>query len=90
MCDYLSIDWQTPMEVARQMVDTTIGLQGNIDPRLLYADKASIEKSLNTYINYGSKNHDWIINLGHGFLPDIPYENAKFVADWIKKTDWKR
>ncbi len=90
MCDYLSIDWQTPLDVARKMVDPNIGLQGNIDPRLLYSDQATIEKTLNTYIDFGSKNHNWIINLGHGFLPDVPYENAKFLADWIKRTDWKR
>ncbi len=90
MCDYLSIDWQTPIETARRMVDPNIGLQGNIDPRLLYANKASIEKELKRYINFGSKNQNWIINLGHGFLPDIPYENARFLADWIKETDWKR
>ena len=90
MCDYLSIDWQTPIEVVRKLVDENIGLQGNIDPRLLYADQKTIESSLNKYIDFGSKNHNWIINLGHGFLPDIPYENAKFLADWIKRTDWKR
>ncbi|WP_075590259.1 uroporphyrinogen decarboxylase [Labilibacter marinus] len=90
MCDFLSIDWQTPIETARKLVDPNIGLQGNIDPRLLYADQATIEASLNKYIDFGSKNQDWIINLGHGFLPDIPYENAKFLADWIKRTDWRR
>ncbi|MCW3804717.1 uroporphyrinogen decarboxylase [Plebeiibacterium marinum] len=90
MCDFLSIDWQTPMDVARNMVDKNIGLQGNIDPRLLYADQQTIEKELNKYVEFGSKNQDWIINLGHGFLPDIPYKNARFLADWIKKTDWKR
>ncbi len=90
MCDYLSIDWQTPIDVARNMVDNAIGLQGNIDPRLLYADQTTIEQSLQKYIDFGSKNHNWIINLGHGFLPDIPYENAKFLADWIKKTNWNR
>ncbi|MCW3785356.1 uroporphyrinogen decarboxylase [Plebeiibacterium sediminum] len=90
MCDFLSIDWQTPIDVARKMVDRNIGLQGNIDPRLLYADQKTIESSLNKYIDFGSKNHDWIINLGHGFLPDIPYENAKFLADWIKNTNWQR
>ncbi len=90
MCDYLSIDWQTPIDTARRMVDKNIGLQGNIDPRLLYADQKTIENSLNKYIDFGSKNQNWIINLGHGFLPDIPYENAKFLADWIKQADWKR
>ncbi len=90
MCDFLSIDWQTPLSEARKLVDKNIGLQGNIDPRLLYADKQTIEKNLNQYIDFGSKHYDWIINLGHGFLPDIPYDNAKFLADWIKSTDWRR
>ena len=90
MCDYLSIDWQTPIETARKMVDGSVGLQGNIDPRLLYADQKTIEATLNKYIDFGSKNQNWIINLGHGFLPDIPYENARFLADWIRQADWKR
>ncbi|TKG96020.1 uroporphyrinogen decarboxylase [Puteibacter caeruleilacunae] len=90
MCDYLSIDWQTPMPLARKLVDKEIGLQGNIDPRLLYGNQDHIKDTLNNYVEFGRTNHDWIINLGHGFLPDVPYENAKFMADWIKETDWKR
>ncbi len=90
MCDYLSIDWQTPLETAREWVDPAIGLQGNIDPRILYANQEVIAEKLNQYIDFGSKHQNWIINLGHGFLPDIPYENAKFLADWIRSANWKR
>jgi len=89
-CDYLSIDWQTSLPVARKLVHKEIGLQGNIDPRLLYAPQNEIEKVLNTYIDFGSKNQNWIFNLGHGFIPGLPYENAQFLANWVKKTDWKR
>ncbi len=89
-CDYLSIDWQTPLNVARKLVDPKIGLQGNVDPRLLYASQPEIEKALEPYVEFGSKNQNWIFNLGHGFMPGISFENAKFLADWVKRTDWKR
>jgi uroporphyrinogen decarboxylase len=89
-CDYLSIDWQTPLDLARKLVDPNIGLQGNVDPRLLYASQPEIEKALKPYIEFGSKNQNWIFNLGHGFMPGILFENAKFLADWVKRTDWGR
>ena len=89
-CDYLSIDWQIPIETARKMVDSKIGLQGNIDPRLLYASQPEIEKALQPYIEFGKNNQNWIFNLGHGFMPGISFENARFLADWVKRTDWKR
>jgi len=89
-CDYLSIDWQTPIQLARKLVHHNIGLQGNVDPRLLFAPPAEIEKQLQPLIEFGKKNQNWIFNLGHGFIPGLPYKNAKFLADWVKTTDWGR
>lgn len=89
-CDFLSIDWQTSLPTARKLVHKDVGLQGNIDPRLLYAPQDEIEKELEKYIEFGSQNQNWIFNLGHGFIPGLPYENAKFLADWVKSADWKR
>lgn len=90
ICDYLSIDWQMPIEKARKMVHKEIGLQGNLDPRLLYASKEEIAASLEKYIPFGKSNQNWIFNLGHGFIKDTPYDNAKFMADWVKNTNWER
>ncbi len=88
--NFLSIDWQMEINEARSLVHPKIGLQGNLDPRLLLADKDTILMELEKYLSFGSKNQNWIFNLGHGFIPGIPYENAKFVADWIKQTNWNR
>jgi len=90
ICDFVSVDWQTPINTARKLVHAEVGLQGNVDPRLLFADQASIKKKLNEYIEFGTKEYKWIFNLGHGFMPGIPYENAKFVVDWVKSTNWRR
>jgi uroporphyrinogen decarboxylase len=88
--NFLSIDWQMQIDEARFLVHPEIGLQGNLDPRLLLADNEIIIQQLEKYLPFGSKNQNWIFNLGHGFIPGIPYENAKLVVDWIKKTNWQR
>ncbi len=90
MCDYLSIDWHIPIKKARKMVHPEIGLQGNLDPRLLYSSKEEIEVQLEKYIYFGKSNRNWIFNLGHGFIKDTPFENAKFMADWVREADWNR
>lgn len=88
-CDYLSVDWQTPIEKARKLVDSRVGLQGNLDPRIVFADKQSIEIELNKFLKFGKENQNWIFNFGHGFLPESPFENAKFITDWVKDQVWR-
>ncbi len=86
--DFISIDWQTPLETARKILHPEIGVQGNLDPRLLFADQEIIRKKLESYLDFGRQNDKWIFNLGHGLVPGIPYENVKFVVDWIKAQTW--
>jgi len=88
--DFLSIDWQMPIDEARKMVQPEIGLQGNLDPRLLLADRSAILETLEKYVSFGSQNQNWIFNLGHGLISGILFENVKLVVDWVKKTNWKR
>lgn len=88
LCDFVSVDWQMPLNHARELVHPDVGLQGNVDPRLLYADQESIAAELEKLKPFFRTNNKWILNLGHGFLPDIPFENAKFVVDWVKSTEW--
>ncbi len=90
ICDFVSIDWQTPINLARKMVDKEVGLQGNIDPMLLFAQKNQIiDKIEEIYKPFFQENKNWIINLGHGVMPDTPFENLKYLTNWIKSTNWK-
>lgn len=88
--DFISIDWQMSIEDAKEMIGPDMGVQGNLDPRILTADIDTIRRELEKYLPFGRREHKWIFNLGHGVLPDIPFENIKFVVDWIKTVDWKR
>jgi len=89
LCDFVSIDWQMPLTHARELVHHEIGLQGNLDPRILYASKETIAGELEKFKPFFRNNPKWIFNLGHGFLPDTPYENARFVVEWVKSTNWE-
>ncbi len=88
--DFISIDWQMSISTARKIVGNDIGLQGNLDPRILTAKQDVISAACEKYIDFGSSETKWIFNLGHGLLPNTPYENVKYVVNWIKSADWKR
>jgi uroporphyrinogen decarboxylase len=89
--DFVSIDWQMPLEEAKKLVGPNVGLQGNIDPRQVNAPAAQLLKYLETHLlPFGRANQDWICNLGHGFTPDISYKHAKQIVDWVKTADWQR
>ncbi len=89
VCDFVSIDWQMDLSYARQIVDPAIGLQGNIDPRLLYASKEEIERKLKQYIKFFHVNKDWVFNFGHGVVSDTSFEKLKFITDWVKEENWQ-
>ena len=90
VADFVSVDWQMPLQEARELLHRNIGLQGNLDPRLLLGDRQTILQTLEKYVAFGAKEQKWIFNLGHGFMPGIPFENAKLVVDWVKETNWRR
>jgi len=83
--DFVSIDWQVSLTDARKMIDKSIGLQGNFDPRLLsVSDTSIIKEALEPYKAFWQENKKFIFNLGHGITPDNTFENAKFTIDTIK------
>jgi uroporphyrinogen decarboxylase len=89
ICDFLSIDWQTDLFYARELVDKKVGLQGNLDPRVLFASQDTIRKELYSFVPFHQKDSKWIFNLGHGLVPGIPVENVKFVVDFVKQVLWE-
>ena len=90
MCDYVSVDYDISLDYARNLLDSEVGIQGNMDPKIFYQEIDEIENYLKSLIDFGSKNTDWIFNLGHGFRPDIDHIKVKYVVEWIKNANWKR
>lgn len=81
--DVFGVDWSTPLELARDKLSSKFTLQGNMEPCRLY-DKKAIYSSVEEILKI-MKNKAHIFNLGHGILPDIPVENAKYFIDLVKE-----
>ncbi|MEL6918054.1 MAG: uroporphyrinogen decarboxylase [Bacteroidota bacterium] len=80
----LGVDWTCSARNARYLTGGKITLQGNFDPARLLSPPAEIKKMVTQMINdFGKDNY--IANLGHGILPNIPLENAKAFVDAVKE-----
>lgn len=80
----LGIDWTVQPQIARQLTNNSITLQGNFDPARLLTSVSEIKRSVNRMITeFGVQNY--IANLGHGITPNIPVSHAKAFVDAVKE-----
>jgi len=80
----LGVDWTCSARNARYLSGGNITLQGNFDPTRLFSPPAEIKKMVHQMIHEFGKDK-YIVNLGHGILPNIPLENAKAFVDAVKE-----
>ena len=80
----LGVDWTCSARNARYLSGGKITLQGNFDPSRLLSPPSEIKKMVTQMINEFGKDQ-YIVNLGHGILPNIPVENAKAFIDAVKE-----
>ncbi|MFD0763173.1 uroporphyrinogen decarboxylase [Lutibacter aestuarii] len=80
----LGVDWTITPQMARKFTNNNITLQGNFDPSRLLSPPAIIKKMVTQMINDFGKDK-YIVNLGHGILPNIPLDNAKAFIDAVKE-----
>jgi len=84
--DIVSVDWTVDMAEARQRLGFDIGVQGNMDPGVLFGSQAFIRsRILDNIRKAGNRGH--IFNLGHGVLPETPEDNVRFFFETAKQAD---
>ncbi len=80
----LGVDWTCSARNARYLSGGNITLQGNLDPSRLLSSPSQIRKMVDQMINDFGKDK-YIVNLGHGILPNIPLDNVKAFIDAVKE-----
>jgi uroporphyrinogen decarboxylase len=80
----LGIDWTCSPKTARALTGGKITLQGNFDPSRLLSPPETIKTMVKEMIDAFGKDK-YIVNLGHGILPNIPLDNAKAFIDAVKE-----
>jgi len=87
--DVMGLDWHVNLGKARDILGTGIAVQGNLDPTVLYAPKAIIEQEVKRILDENAGRPGHIFNLGHGILPTVPPENARFMVETVHRLSQK-
>ena len=80
----IGLDWCVSPRQARELTGNKITLQGNFDPARLLAPVPQIKKWVKEMIDgFGTQNY--IANLGHGIMPNVPVDHAKAFVEAVKE-----
>jgi len=74
--DIVSLDWTVDMAEGLTRLPQEVGVQGNVDPGLLFGTPDAIRSRIVDVVKK-AKGRKHILNLGHGILPGTPEENAR-------------
>ena len=80
----LGVDWTCSARNARYLSGGQITLQGNFDPSRLLSPIPTIKSEVKKMIDSFGKDR-YIVNLGHGILPNIPVDHAQSFVDAVKE-----
>lgn len=80
----IGVDWTITARNARYLTGGKKTLQGNFDPSRLLSPIPVIKKMVHQMIDEFGKDN-YIVNLGHGILPNIPVDHAKAFVEAVKE-----
>ena len=80
----LSLDWTAQLEDVREQVESSIALQGNLDPTVLNTKPEVVVRETERLLFSMQGSEGYIFNLGHGILPEAKLENVETLVDTVK------
>ncbi len=87
--DVMGLDWHVNLGTARAVLGQGMAVQGNLDPTVLFAPQTVIEQEVKRVLDENAGQPGHIFNLGHGILPTVPPENARFMVECVHRLSQK-
>jgi uroporphyrinogen decarboxylase len=81
--DVIGVDWRVDLGEAWKRIGYDVGIQGNLDPVVLFGSINLIKKEVRRILHQAQGRPGHIFNLGHGILPDTPVENVAALVDMV-------
>ncbi|MFY9979169.1 MAG: uroporphyrinogen decarboxylase family protein, partial [Candidatus Sulfotelmatobacter sp.] len=88
--DVIGLDWRIPLDQGWSALEHRCGVQGNLDPVLLFADWKELKSRAEYILHLAAGRPGHIFNLGHGILPETPVENVKNLARFVQEYSANR
>lgn len=83
--DVVSVDWNADLLNIKRALPKGMAVQGNLDPFVMYADKPVIKKKITDLFERMRGEPGFIFNLGHGIMPDMPFDHVKYAVELIRE-----
>lgn len=81
--DVIGLDWRVELDEAWQRLGERVGVQGNLDPVLLFSNPQMIRSEVRDILRRAGGRPGHIFNLGHGILPETPVDNVLALIDAV-------
>jgi uroporphyrinogen decarboxylase len=87
--DVIGVDWRIDLDEAWRLVGHDKGVQGNLDPAVLLADRETIRQRAKDILDRAGERPGHIFNLGHGVHKETPVENAQYLIEAVRELSGK-
>lgn len=82
--DIVGVDWRTPLDWAIDKIGPDRGVQGNLDPTLVFAPTEVMTTRAAEVIEAGRRAKGHIFNLGHGVIPSTDPDQLKRLTEFVQ------
>jgi uroporphyrinogen decarboxylase len=79
----IGLDWRVELDRAWDRLGPGVGVQGNLDPVILFASIPEIERQVKRILAEAGGRPGHIFNLGHGILPHTPVDHVIALVDMV-------
>ena len=79
----VSVDWRIRLEDAWATIGADKGIQGNLDPALLFAPWPVVEAQARDILEQAAGRNGHVFNLGHGINPETDPEQLARLAQFV-------
>ncbi len=83
--DVMGIDWRIRLDEGWAMIGHDMGIQGNLDPMVLFASEKEIERRVQDIMQQAAGRPGHIFNLGHGILPTTPLHSVDVAIECVRR-----
>jgi uroporphyrinogen decarboxylase len=81
--DVIGLDWRVQLDEGWNRVGHDVGVMGNLDPVVLFANRQHIIAEAKKILDQAANRPGHVFNLGHGILPDTPVDNVIALVDAV-------
>lgn len=85
--DVIGLDWRVPLDEGWSRVGENKGVQGNLDPAVLFAPHEILRERVELILRQARGRPGHIFNLGHGVTPATPMDSISVVLDTLRAWD---